>query len=115
MILTAPAYAPVVTRLRAGATTDSYGDPVESWDTPERFVLRGASVQDVSVVEEDGVTRRVLRGVRTLYVPGAADLTAEDRVEVSGEVWTVDGKPEVRRGLASSVYTTARLAQTTIG
>ena len=114
MLLRDPS-APTVTRLRAGLVLDSYGDATESWDAPTRFVLAGAVVQDVSVVEEDSTSRRVLRGERTLYVPGPAALTADDRVEVGSEVWQVDGRPEIRRGLASSVYTTARLTHVTIG
>ena len=114
MILSTP-YARPVYRLRAGVTEDSYGDPVESWDTPERVRIPGASVQDVSVVEDNGVSRRINRGERTLYAPGAIDLTKDDRVEVDGEVWQVDGTPEARRGLASGTFTTARLTQISIG
>lgn len=114
MILSTP-YASPVYRLRAGMAEDSYGDPVESWDTPERVRIPGASVQDVSVVEDNGVSRRILRGEKTLYAPGSVDLTKDDRVEVDGEVWQVDGNPERRRGLASSAYTTARLVQVSIG
>lgn len=115
MLLTAYTRAPAVYRLRPGTTTDSYGDPVESWDAPERVLLRGASVQSVSVVEDEGVERRIIRGQKTLFVPGAVDLTADDRVEVAGEVWKVDGDPVTRAGLASTVYTTAALTSVSIG
>ncbi|QOP65139.1 head closure Hc1 [Arthrobacter phage Phives] len=115
MLLTAYRRAPSVYRLRPGTKLDSYGDPVESWDTPERVLLRGASVQSVSVVEEEGVARHITRGQKTLYAPGAVDLTASDRVEVAGEVWQVDGDPVTRSGLASTVYTTAALKRISIG
>lgn len=115
MLLTAYRRAPSVYRLRPGTKLDSYGDPVESWDTPERTLLRGASVQSVSVVEEEGTVRHVLRGEKTLYAPGDVDLTANDRIEVDGEIWRVDGDPVTRAGLASTVYTTAALERISIG
>jgi head-tail adaptor len=115
MLLTAYRRAPSVYRLRPGSTTDSYGDPVESWDEPERVLLRNATVQSVSVVEDEGVARHIFRGQKTLYAPGAVDLTAADRIEVDGEVWKVDGDPVTRAGLASTVYTTATLERVSIG
>lgn len=115
MILNAYRRAPSVYRLAPGITYDSYGDPVESWDTPTRTLLRGATVQDVSVVEEDGVSRHILRLQKRLYCPGDPGLTAADRIEVDGEVFKVDGDPTVRFGLASTVYTTAALTSTSIG
>lgn len=115
MLLSAYKQTPSVYRLRAGTTTDSYGDPVESWTAPDRFLLRGARVQHVTTVEEEGTERRVIRGETTLYAPGAVDLTRDDRIEVGSEVWRVDGEPVVRAGLASTVYTTATLARVSIG
>lgn len=114
-MLLSPVSGPTVTRLRPGSGTDSYGDPVESWDAPARFALKGATVQDVSVIEDEGTVRHIIRGQKTLYIPGAADLTAADRVEIDGEVWRVDGPPKIRAGLASAVYTTAALTLVTIG
>lgn len=111
MLLTSYRVVPTVYRLRAGAGVDSYGDPVESWDTPERVKLTGATVQDVRAEEVDGAIRRIVRGEKALFVPGTADLTENDRVEVSGEVWRVNGAPTVRIGLASRVYTTASLTR----
>lgn len=114
MILQNPSGPPVY-RLRASTGTDSYGDPVEGWDTPDRLRLRGATVQDVSVVEDEGVERRIIRGQKRLYIPGKADVTEDDRVEVDGEVWKVDGTPVFRTGLGSSRYTTAVLTAVSIG
>ncbi|CCQ44316.1 hypothetical protein ARTSIC4J27_240 [Pseudarthrobacter siccitolerans] len=115
MLLTSYRKVPSVYRLRPGAGVDSYGDPVESWDAPERVLLRGATVQSVSVVEDEGTTRHVIRGEKTLYAPGSVDLTAADRIECNGQIWRVEGDPVVRRGLASTVYTTAALERITIG
>lgn len=99
-------------RLRPTVGEDSYGDPYETWDPPQRHRLRRAEVQDVATVEEEGVRRVVVEGERRLYVPYAADLTSADRIEVDGETWRISGKPAVRRGLASTVYTTCTLTQT---
>ncbi|USL85082.1 head closure [Arthrobacter phage SWEP2] len=112
MLLSLPTSTPVY-RLRATVGQDSYGDPVESWDTPQRTRLRGASVQDVSVVEDEGVDRRLIRGERVLFVRDHADVTAEDRIEYRGEVWRVAGDPVVKRGLASPVYTVCALERVT--
>ena len=98
-------------RLRPTEGEDSYGDPVKTWEPPARFRLRGAELQRVAVGTAESETERpsgdTLRNVRRLFVPSAASLTAEDRIEADGEVWRIDGKPEVRRGLAMSVYTSA--------
>lgn len=111
MLLTSYKIAPSVYRLRAGVTEDSYGDPVESWDVPERVRLKGATVQDVNAEEVDGATRRLIRGEKVLFAPGKVDLTENDRIEVSGEVWRVNAPPTIRSGLASTVYTTASLTR----
>lgn len=97
-----------VYRLRAVIGTDSYGDPAESWDGPGRTPIRGARWEDVTSVEIDGQVRALIRSERTLFAPGAADLTANDRVEILGEVWRVEGDPVVHRGLAGT-HTTATL------
>lgn len=114
MLLT-PYTLPTVYRLRAGMTVDSYGDPVESWTTPERTPLRGATVQNLSIVEDDGVSRHITRRRKTLYAPGTVDLRKEDRIEADGEIWKVDGDPVIRAGLATTVYTTAELERVSIG
>jgi head-tail adaptor len=113
MLLTSYKVVPAVYRLRAVAGVDSYGDPVESWTTPERVRLKGATVQDVRTEEVEGSTRTIVRGEKALFVPGAVDLTEDDRIEVSGEVWRVNGPPTVRRGLGSATFTTATLTRTT--
>lgn len=111
MLLASYRVIPAVYRLRAVAAVDSYGDPVESWTTPERVRLTGATVQDVRAEEVEGAVRRTISGEKVLFVPGAADLTENDRVEVSGAVWRVNGPPSVLRGLGSSTFTTANLTR----
>lgn len=102
---------PPIYRLRATAGTDSYGDPVESWTNPTKTRLRGAHVQASQTDEDEGNDRRTIRDEKTLFVPGAADLTENDRIEIDGRVWRVNGLPVVRRGLGSSSYTTATLTR----
>lgn len=115
MLLTAYKVAPAVYRLRPGATEDSYGDPVESWDAPERVRLKGATLQDAHVyeAETESPVAHIVRGEKALFVPGVADLTEHDRIEVRGEVWRVNGVPTVRHGLGSASYTTAALTRST--
>ncbi|MCB5282729.1 MULTISPECIES: hypothetical protein [unclassified Arthrobacter] len=110
MLLASNPGAPALYRLRAGIRLDSDGDPVESWATPERVLLRGAKVQPVSSTEDDGA-RRLIEGEGLLIVPGSPNLKATDRVEIDAEVWLVNGTPVVRCGLASGVYTSATLTR----
>lgn len=104
-----------VYRLDAGETTDSYGDPVEDWSAPVKTRLPGAKVEHAETVEEEGTTRYVRRDERVLFAPGSPALTREDRVEVDGQVWRVNGTPNFRRGLASGAYVTATLTQRDLG
>lgn len=103
--------APKVYRIRAARSLDSYGDPVDDWDNPVRERLPRAILQAPSSVEVDGTGKRLVTGERSLYAPYPLDLTAEDRIEVGGEVWRVDGDPIIRQGFAMGVYTTATLVR----
>lgn len=100
---------PPISRLRPGSRLDSYGDPVEDWLVPIVTPLRSAEVQSPSSTEYETPTSDQLQNERTLFSPGALDLTAADRISVGAEVWRVDGDPVVRHSLASGIYTTARL------
>jgi hypothetical protein len=108
-VLLSATAGPPVYWLLPGIVEDSYGDPVESWDAPERKRLHGAAVQEVTSVEDDDSVRPLLTDERRLFVPGKVPIRPEHRIESDGDVWRVDGKPITRRGLASSVYTTATL------
>lgn len=107
--------APTVARLRASATVDSYGDAVLSWASPTSTPIPGADVQTRTATEDTASARPVVREETVLFAPGAVDLTAADRVSVDGDVYTVDGKPEVRYGLGSEVYTVAALKRASGG
>lgn len=111
MLFTAGTTTPAVYRLRSTSALDSDGDSVESWDTPERTLLRAAVVQPVSTKEEDGVIRRLVSDEYLLLVPGFPDLKATDRVEYEGDVWRIDGTPIRRRAQGSGSYTTAPLTR----
>lgn len=113
MSLARPTRARPVYRLRPGTTRDYDGDLVESWDAPERQRLRGAVVHDVTSSEKDGIVTRLTEGERLLLVPSAADLHRDDRVEVDGEIWRVDGDPVVRRSESMGTFTSAQLVRFT--
>lgn len=110
MIFTATR-GPKVYRLRAAVGVDSYGDPVEDWDAPVRERLYRAIVQEPTTEEVDTSGKRLVTGERVLFSPGALDLTADDRIEVDGEVWRVSGTPKTRQGFAMGVYTSATLTR----
>lgn len=91
---------------------DSYGDPVDDWADPVLTPIKGAVVQSVSSVETfaDGTARTVT--TRVLRVPGDPGIAENDRVDVDGERFTVEGLTAVHRGLtARPVYTTVALRQ----
>jgi hypothetical protein len=64
--------SPVVTRLRAGTRTDSDGDPVESWDSPDRLRLPRAFVGDPDSEETEAPGENRITAERVLYAPGSA-------------------------------------------
>jgi len=111
--LARPTRARPVYRLRPGMAADYDGDPVESWAAPVRERLRGAVVQDVTSTEKDGVVTRLARAERRLLVPGRPGLTLDDRVEIAGETWRVDGDPVVRRSESMGTFTSAQLVRFT--
>lgn len=111
MILTGYSKGSSVYRLRPGTALDSDGDPVESWDSPDRLKLVGAEIQDVSTIEEEGAAKRILQGEKTLFVRRLVDVKAEDRIELDGNQWRVNGDPVKRSGLASGSYTKAALTR----
>lgn len=113
MSLARPTRARPVYRLRPGTVTDYDGDTVESWDTPSRDRLRGAVVHDVTSVEKDGVVRRLTESERLLLIPRLTDLHRDDRVEVDGDIWRVDGDPVTRRSESMGTFTSAQLVRFT--
>jgi hypothetical protein len=95
-------------RLRPGDRTDSLGDTVRDWERPERARIPGATLEAVTGTAADGSVV-IIESERRLLIVGAFDLTPTDRVEADGEVWRVNGKPAVKRGLITGTHTAARL------
>lgn len=102
-----------VTRLRATSRPDSYGDVVEDWAEPDRLRLFHVDVQDVSSIEEDGVTRRLVTDQRRLAIRGVADVNVRDRIELEGAPWAVDGDPVVVRPRIGVPFTIVQLRRIT--
>lgn len=103
-----------VDRLRAGASHDSDGDPADDWTNTTRLRLSGVSFQRHSSASGDHASAARLTDAATLYVDGAPDITAADRIEVdantgAAQLWAVDGTPTVLRSLATGSLTVARL------
>lgn len=98
----------VVFRVRPGVKLDSYGEPVEDWTNAERTRMAAIYVQSGSSAEDPD---KLLAGQRKLFVRGAVDLKAEDRIEIDGELWRVEGDARVRHGLAMGTFTAATLSR----
>lgn len=81
-----------VTVLRPGA--DVYGNPGGSFDAASSVSAFGFQAS------------RLL-----LIMPPDADVRAGDRVSVNGEVFAVDGFPEVARSMRAAKATVVRLAE----
>lgn len=83
-----------VTRLRATAGTNRYGDVVTDWATPDQRDITGCRVTPAlgteMVVDRDQVIRRWV-----LSAPYGADVLATDRIRWQGNDYEIDG--EVRR------------------
>jgi len=102
-----------VYKLTPRTVSDSYGDPVLSWDDADKDELPGATWEDVTSEEDANGNRRLVSNTRQLFVPGRCRITQQDRVEIRGEVWRVDGDPIDREGMAMGVYTVAKLTRKT--
>ena len=85
-----------VVRLRAGTTTDPYSqEPVLDWSAaPAELELRTLAPAEPRPSSEpvESARNAVVSGF-TLYLPQDADVTAQDRMRVRGEVFNVLGDP----------------------
>lgn len=82
-----------VTRLRPTTRTDGYGDTVEDWTTPTRLDFADVAWHPSTTSEDAEAGRSAILSGLTIYLPFDADVTADDRFEVDGTVWHVDGTP----------------------
>lgn len=84
--------APVIVRVRSTpGGRDEYGDPVAG--TEDRTTLTGAFV---SPRESNEIVNRGRAGVivgLTLFAPYDTDLRYDDRVEVDGVLYDIEGEP----------------------
>lgn len=84
--------AETVTVLRGGTVKDRYGNDRIDFTTPTRTRIDGCAVAPRGSTETAGGRTGVIVGL-TLFLPAGVDITAADRVEVRGDVWTVEGQP----------------------
>lgn len=99
-------YAMTVTRLRAEATADKYGNPgaVRDWAHAQRTEFSGVAVQPQEQVETVGDRTALTTGWHLFTPPGMdMDLLPTDRIEYDGIVYEVDGEV-ARFGLAGRVH-----------
>lgn len=83
-----------VTRLRAGVTTDRYGNEVPSWDAATSAAIPGCSLQpsdSTEIVAGQQTTVSLWR----LYAPAGADILATDRISYGGVTYDVSQAPRV--------------------
>lgn len=82
-----------ITRLRAGAIVDDYGDTIQDWTSPDELEIAGCVVHPVFVEEVvDPTTDSVIRR-QWVGAPAGSDIVATDRVRYGGRVYRVDGEP----------------------
>lgn len=81
-----------VTRQRATATTDVYGNTQTDWTTPATLTLTVRGVEPTSSKEENDNRQTVITGYR-LYLEPGADVLAGDRIVMRGSTYDVDGDP----------------------
>jgi hypothetical protein len=82
-----------VTVLRAGSTTDAYGDPAFDWATPVEIPHPGSAVAPRLEDEDRRNGREGIVTGWTVYFPPGADVRGTDRVRIRGLVYRVDGQP----------------------
>src|SRR5690625_7278352 len=90
-----------ITIIRAGKTTDLYGNEIPDWDNATRSDVSGCSVQP-TFGEEDTMHRDAVQSEYTVYAPPGTDVTADDGGEWNGASNEVNGRPwvwSVGRGL----------------
>jgi hypothetical protein len=89
------AHGETVTILRAGATTDYYGNVSTDWGAATETEVTGCALAPRKAEEERDQGRQgVIIGL-TLYAPPGTDLLPTDRVRARGEVFEVDGFPGI--------------------
>ncbi|MGB8021745.1 MAG: head-tail adaptor protein [Candidatus Nanopelagicales bacterium] len=80
-----------VTRLRAGTSTDAYGNTVPDWDTATSLTL-SARVQQSSQ-GEDILDRDSQQAQFVVFLPAGSDVTGSDRLTWAGRTLELVGPP----------------------
>lgn len=84
--------APVIVRIRGNpGGEDEYGDPVTG--TEDRTTLAGAFVAPRETSEIDNRGRAGVIVGLTLFAPYETDLRYDDRIEVDGVLYDIEGEP----------------------
>lgn len=93
-----------VTVLRGTPVADPYGgtDTGLSWDDPARTDVEATALEPRPSSEPTQDARNSVTTGYTVYLTGQPDVTAQDRVEIRGETYQVDGAPADWRSPFSS-------------
>lgn len=102
--------------------TDSYGDPLPSWDSPTRVEIPGAELQRNATEDKDvnsgTQTERLGKMIATGRGPEMlvySMVNESARIEQDGKVWRVTGEPNIKQGLINgNTHLTASLTRTTV-
>lgn len=96
------------TILRAGSTTDGYGDPVVDWTSPELTDVPAWLQQTSSSEPREAGRDAIVSGFRCYFAPDA-DVRARDRVTIDSLTYEVDGDPYRVVGLRGASHLQALL------
>jgi hypothetical protein len=81
-----------ITRLRATATTDAYGEQLD-WSTADSEEIAGCGFAPRQEDEADAAGRAGVIVGYTLYAPFDADILFGDRVETPYGLFEIEGEP----------------------
>lgn len=82
-----------VTILHAGSVTDGYGETSANWPSATSTATKGWLAQ-LEETEPQGAGRNLVTVVRdVLRLPADTVISAQDRVEIDGTTYEVDGQP----------------------
>lgn len=83
-----------VTRLRGSSGSDGYGDSGTNWTDPARLVITGCSFQPQQG-QEFLTDRSAVVSRWQWFGPPDADVLSNDRLEVGGVTYDIDGSVQV--------------------
>ncbi|MFG2183077.1 hypothetical protein ACGFLS_30760 [Streptomyces abikoensis] len=108
-----------VTIVRPGLSTDRYGNTMADWSRTTRTAVYGRLVARAVGRLGNGEVRTAVRVAVeqdwALILPAGTDIGARDQVETEHGLFTVEGKPLMRRTLRRTHHITATLKAVTDG